>query len=364
MAISKQLHIEAIQTAIPSNVTQSGKSRRINLTNTTLTQDSLQSRFRMVFYYNKSSEEESAWTVAAWVKESMSVALADWPELAGRLRKDREGDGCWEIKINDAGVRLVQASVEMQLDEFLAAEDRAEKEAALANWSEIDGENPDFSALFYIQVTQFEGNGYAVGITFSLLLNDPLFLIQFLKSWTQTHMGMLADGSLSKNPMFHLGYFQRPSRPKHLKSIALDSFPCADATTTILFKAPEIQSDNRDSYRKLASTCIEEAVKSTRGNGMSKFSLIVNKSDGLEIESCDIGAHVKAESNEDVSGAVKPVKWQELGMEDFTLTKGNKPVYVSYRFMSLVDEPLIVMMQSDDQEKDGAEMFIGAAIPN
>lgn len=155
MARSKQLHIDAIQTAIPSKVICPGKSRRINLTNTSLTQNLLQSRLRMVFYYNKSSEEESAWTVAAWVKESMSEALADWPELAGRLRKDREGEGCWEIKINDAGVRLVQASVEMRLDEFIAAEDRADKEAALADWVDVDMKNPDFCALFYIQVFVF-----------------------------------------------------------------------------------------------------------------------------------------------------------------------------------------------------------------
>lgn len=83
------------------------------------------------------------------------MALADWPELAGRLRKDREGEGCWEIKINDAGVRLVQASVEMQMEEFMAAEDRADKEAVLANWVQIGAENPDFSALFYIQVLVF-----------------------------------------------------------------------------------------------------------------------------------------------------------------------------------------------------------------
>lgn len=179
-------------------------------------------------------------------------------------------------------------------------------------------------------------------------------------SWIDTHMKMLADGRLSKKPMFHLGYFQRPSRPKHLKSIPLDSFLSDDATTTVLFKAPKLQNDGANSYKKLAFSCIEEAVKSTGAKGMSKFSLVVNKSDCLEIESCDVGTPEMAELNSDANGAVKLARWEDLGLEDFTLTEGNKPVLVSYRFVSPeVNEALAVVMQSSYQE----EVFIGTNIP-
>jgi hypothetical protein len=174
-------------------------------------------------------------------------------------------------------------------------------------------------------------------------------------------MQMLDDGRLSKKPMFHLDYFQTPSRPKHLKSIPLDSFSSDDATTTILFKAPKMRSDDMTRYRKLASECIEEAVKSTGTKGVSKFSLVINKSDGLEIESCDFGA---PEMDKFKGDEVKLAKWEELGLENFALMKENKPVLVSYRFVSSeVDEALVVMMQSNHQENDDTEVFIGTTIP-
>ena len=177
-------------------------------------------------------------------------------------------------------------------------------------------------------------------------------------------MQMLADGRLSKNPMCLLSYFHRPSRPKHLKSIPIDSFSSTDTTTTVLFKAPRMQSDGVNNYRKLASVCIDQAVKSTGLKGVSKFSLLVNKSEGLEIESCDIDTLKMAEFNGDANDAVKLAPWEELGLEDFTLIKGNKPVLVSYHFVSSeVDEALVAVMQSINQDNDGTEMFIGAAIP-
>ena len=43
-----------------------------------------------------------------WGKESLSEALADHPEMAGR--RWRRVDGSWEVKLNDTGVRLLQAT--------------------------------------------------------------------------------------------------------------------------------------------------------------------------------------------------------------------------------------------------------------
>ena len=81
--------------------------------------------------------------------------MADHPEMAGRLR--RHADGSWEVKLNDAGVRLVEATAEVTLDEFLEAvqdKDRARSwEAALAPWVDVNVEDPDVSALVYVQVS-------------------------------------------------------------------------------------------------------------------------------------------------------------------------------------------------------------------
>jgi hypothetical protein len=78
--------------------------------------------------------------VAVWVKESLSAALVDQPEMAGRLRRRGDGDGddgrLWEVKLRDTGVRLVQASVEATMSEFLEARgvDRERRQTKANTW--------------------------------------------------------------------------------------------------------------------------------------------------------------------------------------------------------------------------------------
>lgn len=149
---SKLLHIDAIQTVAPGSMAKPGRSRRISVVPSVGLGGILRSHLRIVLYYKKASEEESALVVAGRIKESLCAAMADVPVLAGRLRRNSEGDGFWEIKFNDAGVRLVQASAEMTMSEFLDSEERDGREAQLAYWVDVDGEDPIYSALFYMQV--------------------------------------------------------------------------------------------------------------------------------------------------------------------------------------------------------------------
>lgn len=87
-----------------------------------------------------------------WGKESLSEALADHPEMAGRLR--RRADGSWEVKLNDTGVRLLQATVDATLDEFLAGKGAlARREAALAPWTDVNADDPDMCPPFFMQVS-------------------------------------------------------------------------------------------------------------------------------------------------------------------------------------------------------------------
>ena len=65
-----------------------------------------------------------------------------------RLR--RRADGSWEVKLNDTGVRLVLATAEATVDDFVGA--GAGREAALAPWTDVDAEDPDMCALCFVQV--------------------------------------------------------------------------------------------------------------------------------------------------------------------------------------------------------------------
>ena len=152
------VHVESMQTAVPARDAGSGRSLPIAVSGAPLAAAELQRRFRVVLYYRGAGAggelEAAARERAAWVKESLSAALVDHPEMAGRLRSRGDDGRLWEVKLRDTGVRLVQASVEATMAAFLEARgaDRERKEAALALWTDVDVHEPDICAPFFVQV--------------------------------------------------------------------------------------------------------------------------------------------------------------------------------------------------------------------
>lgn len=347
----------AIQSIPPGKFTAPHQSRKINL-HSPLSNEALQSHLRIVLYYSIANTESdqgefSATAVAGWMKESMSVVLSEYPVLAGRLRRGNENDGYWEVKYNDAGVRLVQASLEMKMNEFMELEDRVEKEGVLAHWTDVELEHPEISALFYIQVTEFEGDGYSIGISCSLLLADPTSLTQFLKRWAVCHNSMLAQAH-PKTPIFHLDHFTKTKCRNNLRSIPLDSFVKNPSTATALFKVssqtPKIGSGSLISY------CIKEAAESMKASsGFSKCNVITNEMNGeLRIESWKKEEMVDANI---VCDGVRSVEMmEEYGLDELALVEGNNPVDVSCRVVSCEEEGLVIV-------NDDLDVLISITLP-
>ncbi|CAL9089145.1 unnamed protein product [Musa textilis] len=348
-AASKLVRIDAMQSAMPVRVTPPGRSRRISAA-TPLGPDVLQRRCQVVLYYSKVGEEEEAEspaTVGAWMKESLGAVLSSHPVMAGRLRRDDEGRGCWEIKLNDCGVRLVQATAEVTLSEFLCSEDRDEREANLAYWEDVNADNPNHSPLFFIQVTQFQGDGYSIGISCSLLLADPFVLARFLKSWTQTHTTMFAHGQLTKPPI-HLCYFHASGHPpchSNSNSTAIS----AAATTTTLFKVAR----NSCATNAAAATCFREAARKLGTKPASSYSLMISdRSVYLTVESAGL--------DEVAGGSATEVAWRDqLGIEEISLVEATKPVHASCRIVPCAGETLVVVMQPSDEE----ELMVSVTTP-
>ncbi|TXG51213.1 hypothetical protein EZV62_023737 [Acer yangbiense] len=130
-------------------------------------------------------EEDSGWIVAGWIKESLGRVLANQLILRGWLRGTSSEDiGELEIMSNDSGVRLIEAKTPITLSQFLdhqSKEASEESEAQLVFWNDVDDQNPQFSPLFYLQVTNFECGGYSIGISCNLLLADILFKENFFQ---------------------------------------------------------------------------------------------------------------------------------------------------------------------------------------
>ncbi|XP_058106268.1 uncharacterized protein LOC131249472 [Magnolia sinica] len=149
---TSKLRIDAIQTVIPSKVAGPGLRRRISVSGP-LRSDIYRKHIHIVLCYKKTHEDECGRMVAGWLKESLNSVLSEYPAFAGRLRRGSHGDDReLAIVFNDSGVRLVQAQMDMTLSEFLNSSEREDSEAELAFWKDVDEENPQYSALFYVQV--------------------------------------------------------------------------------------------------------------------------------------------------------------------------------------------------------------------
>lgn len=160
---ARHVHIEGLQTALPTRAVEPGRARPVSVSVAAapLPAAALQRRARVVLYYRADAAADApapAWSQeeALLVKESLSEAVADHPEMAGRLRRRAADGSSWEVKLNDTGVRLVLATVDAAVDDFVGAgvdeDERERREAALAPWIDVDADDPDMCALCFVQV--------------------------------------------------------------------------------------------------------------------------------------------------------------------------------------------------------------------
>ncbi|KAL6862429.1 hypothetical protein ACP4OV_016770 [Aristida adscensionis] len=356
-----RVHVQSPQTAVPTRAVEPGRARPIAVASPPLPAAALQRRTRVVLCYR--ARAAGLWEEAVWAKEALSEAVADHPEMAGRLRRRGAGGSpAWEVKLNDAGVRFVQAAADATVEEFLRAaeeggEDRARWEAALAPWADVNADDPDMCALFYLQLTRFQGDGgYAIGVSCSLLLCDPLSLASFLLSWARTHAKLKAQHQLATNPLMqYAGYFQRPAAMA-APARAKPPIPAAAATAaeTVLFRARAATAAPAD-HRALAAACVARA-QAAGEEAPARFSLVVGAMAGVTVETCaaDGGGGGGGGQYE-----LEVARWQELGLEELVLSDG-KPVHVSCSIvLNAGDEGTVVVMP------DGAagEFLVAAAVP-
>ncbi|CAL4967958.1 unnamed protein product [Urochloa decumbens] len=372
-AAARHVHIEGLQTALPTRKVEPGRARPVTVSSPPpLPAAALQRRARVVLYYRAAA---GAGAGAAWgqeeallAKESLSEAVADHPEMAGRLRRRADGSS-WEVKLNDTGVRLVLATAEATVDDFVGAGAGAagDREAALAPWTDVDAEDPDMCALCFVQLTRFQGDGgYAVGVSCSLMLCDPPSLARFLLSWARTHAEIRARNKAAPIPMMqYAGYFQRPdTMTRRIKSVPLDTFAggAAGATETVLFRAGGAPGGD---HRALARACVDEASERIGAAKVARLSLVVVARDGvggnprgMTVETCaaeEDGLPVVV--SEGSGYRLEVAQWQDLGLEEFALRE-SKPVHVSYSIVTGGgDEGLVVVVP------DGKGFLVTATVP-
>ncbi|XP_042039937.1 protein ECERIFERUM 26-like [Salvia splendens] len=148
---------------------------------------------RIVLYYNLPTRRRPG-ELTKRLRETISEALSAYPPVIGRLVRTPEGH--WTVKCNDAGVRMVEAKVNGTVQEWLQNVDR-EKELMLVHWEEIY-HKPYFWSTFYVQITEFECGGLAIGLSCSHMLSDPTSATMLIKVWADTTLG----GQTAPAPVF------------------------------------------------------------------------------------------------------------------------------------------------------------------
>ncbi|KAL2345784.1 hypothetical protein Fmac_007069 [Flemingia macrophylla] len=332
----------------------------------------------VIFYY----ENEDKWFESFDLdplRESLCEVLTLSPTLTGRL--GRGPDGGWEVKCNDAGVRVIKATVDATLNEWLRSASASE-EKLLTAWDDMP-HDPTTWPPFRIQINSFEGGGVAIGVSCSHMLGDLTFLASFFKSWSQvyrhvpiTHPTLLANPSLpfpsdsdapspTKETNMATATFKfSASAIKHRLASLADT--CPDATpfdllaglfwtrikTKLITLCSDLRSDHSLPFGYL-------------GNALRFSTLSLDAGEGGEVELGDavsaVHRHLESEGeNSGVYGAqLTCVCMEQLMLVDddessssssllyaASFSDKEKPVHVSCRVENVEGGGLILVMPS------------------
>ncbi|KAK9927677.1 hypothetical protein M0R45_024849 [Rubus argutus] len=347
-----EAHIESVQSVPPFKITDPQPVRRLSGADP-VGLGVLRQCLHILLYYTKVTQDDSGWLHAGWIKESLSRALLEQPLFAGRLREGAIELGELVIVANDCGVRLIHSRTPMTMSEFLAYKDSMEDaEANLVFWNDIDEQNPRYSPLFYVQVTNFQCGGTSVGISCSVLLADLLFKENFLKKWANIHNLLLSDKSLPVTPFYTFPHVEKKgSSPKSI----FVSNPGKKCGKIMIFNVTvgNVDSENDDALQ----FCAEEAESKF---GVGKFFVKINNSgSGIMVENFRKGGLAKPK----LSG-IAEAGWDDFGAKEVEFREGNKPACVSY-WVGLISGGLVMAMPSSADQEGASELVkVIVTVPN
>ncbi|KAL8166479.1 hypothetical protein V2J09_007978 [Rumex salicifolius] len=202
---------------------------------------------RAVYYY-RTPVVRPIGATAKRLKESLAETLNHFPAMCGRLVRNDAGD--WSVKCNDAGVRMVEARAKGSVETWLESVSH-EDELLLVLWEDMFHISYCWST-FYVQLTEFEEGGLALGLSCTHLLADPITLSSFMKAWADTtfHKKILDPAFFHPLPPRRLIEMGPKARPKpdlisHYNSVLQNQAsltPKTTKTVTLLFSEEMVQA--------------------------------------------------------------------------------------------------------------------------
>ncbi|XP_054795101.1 uncharacterized protein LOC129301243 [Prosopis cineraria] len=313
---------EAVITVPPLKMTVPRRVRRVLVSDPKTAAEEFRGCYQVVMYYENLDEEGFGWVLAGWIVESLGIALSEHPMIAGRLQRKAEGGGGdpeMEILSNDCGIRMVEARISIALSDFLESSEKHNIEHELVFWKDIDEQSPEFSPLFYIQMTSFKCGGYSIGISCSLLLADFLVVDNFLKKWADIHKNEAVRNGKTRMPLF---YHPRLKNAEAPPPNIIRRTPYKNGGPSLLFK---ITSEDSEFEMESARLCVQEAEKKLHRKMGSEFSLFVKEpSEVIKVEACEYSRQALGFKHQ-----VSCATWDEFGVYDIAFHEGKRPVHVS-----------------------------------
>lgn len=148
---------------------------------------------RGVYFFDK---EVVAGSTIYDLKKPMFGWLIHFFTACGRIRISEDGDegepGRPFIKLNDGGIRIVEAQCSKSLKEWLAMEECCSFSDEFLVYGHALGPDLFFTPLVFLQFTWFQCGGVSVGLSWAHVLGDPFSATSF---------------------MTLLGHFMRPNTP-------------------------------------------------------------------------------------------------------------------------------------------------------
>ena len=113
MGLTQDINIHSRLTVVPNKPTAAKKIHPLSY----LDHITKLHTVKATYYYDTSSVKDRS-SLLDGLKNSLCKSLSTYPLFAGRLQKKE--DGTWEVKCNDAGVRIYEAKCELTLAEFFS----------------------------------------------------------------------------------------------------------------------------------------------------------------------------------------------------------------------------------------------------
>ncbi|GAU11618.1 hypothetical protein TSUD_346100 [Trifolium subterraneum] len=150
--------LESKLTVVSSRPVKSGKTHKLSGVDHRMGYHTL----HLIFYYKNQEKWFESFELDP-LRESLSEVLSIYPTVTGRLAREKEEDGDWEVKCNDAGVRVIKANVDCTIDEWLSSSASGSDEKQLIAWDDMPRDTSTWSP-FRIQPEKVYDQNHSLSI--------------------------------------------------------------------------------------------------------------------------------------------------------------------------------------------------------